>query len=129
VAQVAEGGHGPDRVLPELRRKIMKAALVFAGSGPIVILTSYPSLSDAGLLRALKAHGVGKFIAYELPLDIVAARYGGHFQVVMNDARDSDDLRVLDVNGGRAFRLFRFSELGPPVMHDDEQPDRAETAA
>jgi hypothetical protein len=39
----------------------MKAALVFAGSGPIVILTSYPSLSDPGLLRTLKAHGVGKF--------------------------------------------------------------------
>jgi hypothetical protein len=108
----------------------MKAALVFAGSGPIVILTSYPSLSDAGLLRALKAHGVGKFIAYELPLETVAARYGGHFQVVMNDARDSDDLRVLDVNGDRAFRLFRFSELGAPVMHDEDQPEsRTGTAA
>ena len=107
----------------------MKAALVFAGSGPIVILTSYPSLSDAGLVRALKAHGVGKFIAYELPLDIVAARYGGHFQAVMNDARDSDDLRGLDVNGDPAFRLFRLSELGPPTMHDEEHRDRAETAA
>ncbi len=106
----------------------MKAALVFAGSGPIVILTSHPSLSDPGLVRALKAHGVGKFTAYELPLDVVAARYGGQFQVVMNDARDSDDLRVLDVNRDRAFRLFRFAELGPPLMHD-EQPDRAETAA
>jgi hypothetical protein len=108
----------------------MKAALVFAGSGPIVILTSYPSLSDPALLRALKAHGVSKFIAYELPLETVAARYGGHFQVVMNDARDSDDLRVLDVNGDRAFRLFRFAELGSPIMHDEENPeDRAETAA
>ena len=108
----------------------MKAALVFAGSGPIVILTSYPSLSDPGLLRALKAHGVSKFSAYELPLETVAARYGGHFQVVMNDARDSDDLRVLDVNGDRAFRLFRFAELGPPIMYDEENPeDRAETAA
>jgi hypothetical protein len=73
-AQV-QAGTGPDRVRLKLRRKIMKAALVFAGSGPIVILTSYPSLSDAGLLRALKAHGVGKFIAYELPLETVAARY------------------------------------------------------
>ena len=107
----------------------MKAALVFAGSGPIVILTSYPSLSDPGLLRTLQAHGVGKFIAYELPLETVAARYGGHFQAVMNDARDSDNLWMLDVNGDRAFRLFRFPELGPPVMHDNEQQDRAETAA
>jgi len=108
----------------------MKAALVFAGSGPIVILTSYPSLSDPGFLRTLKAHGVSKFIAYELPLETVAARYGGHFQVVMNDARDSDDLRVLDVNGERAFRLFRFSELGPAIMHDEEQSEgRAKTTA
>ena len=107
----------------------MKAALVFAGSGPIVILTSHPSLSDTGLVARSEGARIGKFIAYELPLDMVAARYGGHFQVVMNDARDSDDLRVLDVNGDRAFRLFRFSELGAPVMHDDEHPDRAETAA
>jgi hypothetical protein len=129
VAQV-KAGKGPDRMRLKLRRSTMKAALVFAGSGPIVILTSYPSLSDAGLLRALKAHGVGKFIAYELPLDIVAARYGGHFQVVLNDARDSDDLRVLDVNGDRAFRLFRFSELGPPIMHNEDQPQsRTGTAA
>ena len=46
-----KAGMGPDRVRPKLRRNIMKAALVFAGSGPIVILTSYPSLSDPGLLR------------------------------------------------------------------------------
>jgi hypothetical protein len=42
----------------------------------------------------------------------------------MNDARDSDDLRVLDVNGDRAFRLFRFSELAAPIMHDENQSDR-----
>jgi hypothetical protein len=48
----------------------------------------------------------------------------------MNDARDSDDLRVLDVNGERAFRLFRFSELGPAIMHDEEQPEgRTKTTA
>ena len=41
---------------------------------------------------------------------------------MLNDARDSDDLRVLDVNGDRSFRLFRFSELGPPIMHDADQP-------
>jgi hypothetical protein len=107
----------------------MKAALIFTGSGPIVILTSYPSLSDPGFLRALKAHGASKFIAYELPLDTVAARYGAHFQAVLNDARDTDDLRVLDVNGDRAFRLFRFSELGPAMMQDEDRADRAETAA
>ena len=90
-----------------------------------MILTSYPSLAELGLQRALSAHGISKFIAYELPLEAVAARYCGHFQAVIND-----DLRVLDVNGDRAFRLFRFAELGSPIMHDGENPeDRAETAA
>ena len=55
-AQVKVGMES-DRIRLKLRRMIMKAALVFAGSGPIVILTSHPSLSDTGLLRALKAHG------------------------------------------------------------------------
>ncbi len=38
-------------------------------------------------------------------------RYGGHFRVVMRDLNEADDLRVLDFNGERAFRLFHLSEL------------------
>ena len=102
----------------------MKAALVITGSGPIVILTSYPSLTDPALLRKLKAKGIDKFIAYEIPVDLAAARYGGHFQVVRRDVHETDDLRVLDFNGERAFRLFRLSELGSPIMY--EEPSAAE---
>jgi hypothetical protein len=97
----------------------MKAALVITGSGPIVILTSYPSLTDPALLRKLKAKGIDKFIAYEIPVQLAAARYGGHFQVVRRDVHETDDLRVLDFNGERAFRLFRLSELGSPIMYEE----------
>jgi hypothetical protein len=45
-------------------------------------------------------------------------RYGGHYDVVAGDLHESDDLRVLDYNGERAFRLFRFDELRPPVLHE-----------
>ena len=31
----------------------------------------------------------------------------------MRDLHESDDLRILDYNGERAFRLFRLAELGP----------------
>ena len=58
----------------EAGRVAMTAALVFAGSGPIVIPTSYSSLSNPGLLRALKAHGVGSSSPMKLPLDTEAAR-------------------------------------------------------
>jgi hypothetical protein len=98
----------------------MKAALVMTGSGPIVILTSYASLTEPTLLEKLKAKGIDKFIAYEIPLEMAVARYGGHFEVVRRDVHETDDLRVLDFNGERAFRLFRLSELGPPIMHEEQ---------
>ena len=44
------------------------------------------------------------------------ADYGGHFQHVLQNLHESDDLRVLDEDGQRAFRLFRLKELAEPVM-------------
>lgn len=96
----------------------MKALMLFGGSGPLVILTSHESATDPALIEKLKAKGLGKFIAYEIPLELVRERYGGHFEVVLRDLHESDDLRVLDFNGERAFGLFRLAELGAPVMHE-----------
>jgi hypothetical protein len=96
----------------------MKAALLFTGSGPLVILTSYRSLTDPVLLAKFRAKGIGKFIAYEVPVQLAEQRYGGHFQAVLRDLRQTDDLRVLDFNGERAFHLFRLEELGAPIMHE-----------
>jgi hypothetical protein len=94
----------------------MKAALLVTGSGPLVIATSYGSLTDPGLIEKLRAKGIEKFIAYELPWNLVQERYGGHFVIAMRDLHETDDLRVLDFNGERAFRLFHLKELGAPVM-------------
>jgi hypothetical protein len=96
----------------------MKAVLLFTGSGPLVILTSHESLADPALLAKLSAKGIDKFIAYEVPADLARQRYGGHFEVVVRDLHESDDLRVLDYNGERAFRLFRFEELRGPFVHE-----------
>ena len=49
---------------------------------------------------------------------IVEARYGGHFRTVVNDLHETDDLRVLDVNGQRVFSLFRLDELGEPFVYE-----------
>jgi len=96
----------------------MKAALLFTGSGPLVILTSHASFTDPTLLEKLAAKGIDKFIAYEVPVATAEQRYGNHFHVVMRDLRETDDLRVLDFNGERAFRLFHIAELGAPMMHE-----------
>ncbi len=96
----------------------MKAAMLFTGSGPIVIITSHDSVLDPALLDKLEAKGIERFLAYELPLDLAKSRYGGHFSTVMNDLHETDDLRVLDYNGERAFALFRLNELGKPIVHE-----------
>lgn len=96
----------------------MKVAMLFTGSGPIVILTSHDSVTDPNLLEKLEAKGIERFLAYEIPLDLAKLRYGGHFTTVMNDLHETDDLRVLDYNGERAFALFRLDELGSPVVHE-----------
>lgn len=103
----------------------MKVAMLFTGSGPIVILTSHDSVTDPTLVAKLEAKGIERFLAYELPLDIAKKRYGGHFNTVLNDLHETDDLRVLDYNGERAFGLFRLDELKSPVVHD---PRRAKAA-
>jgi hypothetical protein len=93
----------------------MKAIMLLTGDGALVILTSYTSATDYGLLKNLKAKGIDKFVAQEIPLDLARQRYGQHFAVVANDLRESDDLRILDYSGSRAFRLFAFHELGPVI--------------
>jgi hypothetical protein len=96
----------------------MKAYMLITGAGPIVVLTSYPFILDAPLIEKLAAKGIEKFIAYEIPIDIAKQRYGTHFAVVKDDIRETDDLRVLDYDGSRAFKLFHFDELGPALLHE-----------
>jgi len=96
----------------------MKALMILTGTGAMVILTSHSSVTEPALLVKLEAKGIEKFIAFEIDLELAKERYGGHFPVIANDLRQSDDLRVLDYNGDRAFRLFAFTELGKPIMHD-----------
>jgi hypothetical protein len=96
----------------------MKAGIVFTGSGPILILTSYESFKDPKLIEKLDVKGIKKFIAFELPVENVKAKYGNHFSVVMGDLYQTDDLRVLDYNGHNVFYNFRFSEIGEPIFHE-----------
>jgi hypothetical protein len=96
----------------------MKTFMLMTGSGPLMILTSHASIEEPQLLEKLSSKGIEKFLAYEVPYDLAKERYGGHFNVVANDLHESDDLRVLDYNGERAFKLFTFAELGSPIVHE-----------
>ena len=99
----------------------MKVMLLLTGGGPMVILTSSESPTAPGLLKELHSKGIDKFIAYEIPLELAKERYGSHFAAVAHDAHETDALRILDFSGHRAFKLFKFDELGPPTRY--ESPD------
>ncbi|MBT8407896.1 MAG: hypothetical protein KJP05_10595 [Deltaproteobacteria bacterium] len=61
----------------------MKAGLIFTGTGPILILTTYESFEDPKLVAKFDAKGIKKFIACDLPLEKVKARYGNQYSVVL----------------------------------------------
>jgi len=110
----------------DLQREIeMKSFLLMTGSGPLIILTSHDSIENSILLDKLLAKGIEKFIAYEVPFELAKQRYGGHFTIVANDLHETDDLRMLDYNGDRVFRLFSFSELGKAHIHEPLPRGRA----
>jgi len=96
----------------------MKAVIIFTGSGPLLILTTFLSLEDPNFFKKLKSKGIKKFLAYDLPIDHVRDIYGSHFQAIMNDVQQTDDLRVLDYNGHNVFYNFSFRDLGNPYIHE-----------
>lgn len=96
----------------------MKAGVIFTGTGPILILTSYDSFTDKKFVEKLNAKGIKKFIAHEVPVEKVKDKYGMHYTVVMGDLDESDDLRVLDYDGHHIFLSFSFKDLGEPVRYE-----------
>ena len=96
----------------------MKAGIFFTGTGPILILTTYESLEDPKLRDKLRQKGIKKYIAYEVSKELVKQRYGKHYNVILGDLKQSDDLRVLDYDGHHVFYNFSLNEIGQPVYHE-----------
>jgi hypothetical protein len=96
----------------------MKAGIFFTGTGPILILTSYESLNDPKLVEKLALKGIKKYIAYEIQEDLVKQKYGKHFNVILGDLKQADDLRVLDYDGHHVFYNFSIDDIGEPIYHE-----------
>lgn len=96
----------------------MKAGIYYTATGPIAILTSYPSVVAPELVDKLHGKGIDTFLAWEVPVELAQERYGSHYARVMGDLHESDELRVLDDDGLRVFKLFRPSGLGTPLIHE-----------
>jgi hypothetical protein len=95
----------------------MKAGILFTGTGPILILTTYENFSHPRFVEKLGNKGIKRFIAYEVPEELVKAKYGKQFTIIMGDLQQDDDLRVLDYDGHHVFYNFGLNELGEPFYY------------
>ena len=96
-----------------------RAYLIFTGTGPILVLSTYPSVTDERLVAKLRYKGIDKFIAYAVESEAVAERYPESFDSVSQDLRGVEDIRVLDFNGHQIMANFSLSELGEPTKYGD----------
>lgn len=95
------------------------ALLIFTGSGPILVLSTFAGADDTRLVEKLRYKGIDKFIAYEVALDAVQERYPESFDRVARDLDDVEDVRVLDYNGHQIMANFALEELGAPLKIGD----------
>jgi hypothetical protein len=98
-----------------MSQRPIRAYLVFMGSGPILLLSTYPKLTDQRLVEKLRYKGIDKFIAYEVAPDAVRDRYADSFDNVAKDLNGLEDMRVLDFNGHQIMANFSLDALGDPI--------------
>ena len=92
----------------------MKAALVFTGSSPILILTSYAGLDDKGFVDKLRHKGIKKYIAFEVPTELAKKKYGNRYDVISGDLL-LDEHRT---NFGRIFHWEPAAVVFPSCTED-----------
>jgi hypothetical protein len=98
------------------KKMAMKAGIIFTGTGPVLILTKFESLIDPSLIDRFNVKNIKKFIGYEVPLSEVKLHYGNHYDVVMEDLKQDDALRVVDEDGDHVLENFSLRALGNPVI-------------
>lgn len=98
----------------------MKGVLVLSGSGPLLILSSYPTVDHPDLVAKLRAKGLHKYLAYEVPIDRCKDLYGFTWRDIAADLETHDDMRVLDFDGQRIFLNFSLRQLGEAFVYEEE---------
>ena len=84
----------------------MKAGLLITGTGALIYLTSHEKYVNDALIGKFRSKGITKFMTYEIPVEKAKKKYADHFEIVIQNLKENDDLRILDYDGTRAFRMF-----------------------
>jgi len=99
----------------ETETQDVRAYLIFTGTGPILVLSTYPRLTDERLIAKLRHKGIHKFLAYEVDRDAVEVAYADSYDSVAADLEGQEDIRVLDFNGHQIMANFALDELGEAI--------------
>jgi hypothetical protein len=94
----------------------MKGYIVWSGSGPTLVVTNAASPDDPDFVGKLLEKNIERFIATPVPVDLIKARYGEHFRIMLEDRLQTDILRVIDEDGDQVVRNFSVHEMGPAEM-------------
>ena len=94
----------------------MKGILVFSASGPLMLLSSYPTIDDPDLLMTPQAKGIDKFMAWATPVDRCRDLYGYSYRDDAKDLATRRGVHVLDTDGHRIFMNFSLRDLGPGIV-------------
>ncbi len=97
----------------------MKCFLLLPYSGPMLVLTKYDSLMQPEILEKLGAYG--KFIGFEVPMEVIRTQYGAHFEHVLKDPNENQELIVLDPESQRIYTNIDFHLLSNPVYYEPKQ--------
>ena len=77
----------------------------------MLIVTKYSSIQQPELIKKLAL--LGKFIAYEIPIDTIKANYSAHLEHLTDAPSPQDEFKVLDTETQRIFLNVDFDTLGP----------------
>ena len=97
----------------------MKSILVLSASGPVLLLSSYPTIDDPALIAQLRAKGMEKFLAWEVPLERCRELYGYAYRDDAADLEVDTGLRVLDAEVHRIFLNFSLSGVSAGIVCED----------
>ncbi len=98
-------------------KSALRSYLLFTGSGPILVLSTYPKLTDERLVDTLRFKGIERFIAYEVDLDAVVSLYAERFERMKGEIAHGEDFRVLDFDGHQIMAKFSLDALGDPIKY------------
>lgn len=97
----------------------MKGILVFAASGPILLLSSYDTIDNPQFAGHLRAKGMEKFLAWEVPVERCHELYGYTYRDDAADLAKHEGIHVLDNDGHRIFLNFALGELRGGIVHEN----------